>query len=298
MRRASQLDDSFDMFLDTITNTFGGILLITLLIVLMVRQTSEASQAKLEQDTSGPTKELVHSQLEALTAQRDLLIQSNTASAGFFDGFVSPKRDKNLREIIAQQTLNRRLSQSLEATDQRLIEATEQLANRNAQAEKRREKQSQLVTSQRERAKSLTQEIEDLKGKMVRTIPLPKERTSDKSGRSFFLQDGSLFELNELNGEINFDHFVSCSRLEADYSYKGKAYKVRKGHGISLSSKKLGQVFKKFDSRRSHLTFVIRPEAFGEFANVRQQAVSTGFEYRLIVGNGVISSGAGNVKTQ
>jgi len=298
LRRASQLDDSFDMFLDTITNTFGGILLITLLIVLLVRQTSEASQAKVEQDPSGPTKELVNSQLEALTAQRDLLVQSNTASAGFLDGFVSPEKEKNLREIIAQQERNRRLLQSLEATDERLIQATKQLADRKAQQEKRREKQSQLVTSQKERAKSLAKEIEDFKGKMVRTIPLPKEKRSNKSGKSFFLQDGGLFELNTSDGGINFDHFVACSRFEADYSYKGKYYKVRKGRGIPLTSKKLGQVFERFNSNRYHLTLIVRPEAFADFTSVRQQAVEAGFEYRIVAGNGLISTGAFSVKTQ
>ena len=286
------------MFLDTITNTFGGILLITLLIVLLVRQTSEASRAKVEQDTIGSTEELVDSQMEALIAERDLLIQANTASAGFFDGFSSPEKEKNLKEIIVQQALNGRLSKSLETTVQRVIQAKEELADRKAQQKKRREKQAQLVASQRERAKSLTKEIENVKGKMVRTIPLPKERTSEKSGETFFLQDGMLFELRNSYGEINLEHFEVCPRSEADYSYEGTEHKVKKGEGIILSSEKLKRVFEKFNSRRSHLTFVVRPEAFEDFGNVQQQAVDAGFEYRLILGNGVISSGASNVKTQ
>ena len=298
MRRASQLDDSFDMFLDTITNTFGGILLITLLIVLMVRQTSEASQATVEQDAAGPTRELVNSQLEALKAQRDLLVQSNAASAGFSEGFASPEQEKNLREIIVQQALNRRLSESLEATEERVIQASEQLAERKAQMEKRQEKQSELVTSQRKRAKSLTQEIENLKGKMVRTIPLPKERSSSKSGKSFFLQDGSLYELNEATGEVNLEHFVKCSRYAADFFDGDQSYRVRKGRGVPLSSQKLKRTFDRLNPRRVHLTFVVRPEAFEEFAIAREQAVAAGFEYRIVATDGVIGFTSEKVKTQ
>ena len=69
-RRKRVLDDSFDLFLDTITNTFGGVLLIALLIVLMIRETKDSAP---EDSHSGPTEEIqvVESQIAALEAEKD-----------------------------------------------------------------------------------------------------------------------------------------------------------------------------------------------------------------------------------
>lgn len=290
MRRAAKLDDSFDMFLDTITNTFGGVLLITLLIVLMVQQSSEARQSVEEQNSTVPSKALVDSQLAALAAEKQLFIQSKKASATFFDGFVSPEKEENLREVVAQQNLNRRLTRSIDELDVRIVEQT-RISNQ-------RVSQSSRLNSLKKRAKDLSRDLEGLKAKQVRTIPLPKERSTSKSSEAFFLQDGSLFRLFLPNGKINRDHFVACRESEADFSDGRVAYRVRIGEGIPLSNQQLQRTFARFNSKRVYLTFVVRAEAFGEFANVRQQAVTAGFEYRIIATDGRISRGGGGAKTQ
>lgn len=294
MRRAAKLDDSFDMFLDTITNTFGGVLLITLLIVLMVQQSSEVRQSVDDQNSTSPSKTLVDSQMAALTAQKQLLIQSKKVSDDFLDVFVSPEKEKKLGEVVAQKDRNRRLTQSIDELNVRVAEQIE----RQTQMENQQISQSARLTLQKKHARDLKRDLEELKAKQVRTIPLPKERSTSKSSESFFLQDGSLFRLFSSNGAINRDYFMACKKNEADFSAAGMDYRVRIGEGIPLSSQQLQRTFSRFNSRRVYLTFVVRTEAFGEFANVRQQAVTAGFEYRIIATDGLISLGGDAAKTQ
>ena len=70
-RRKNELGDSFDLFLDTITNTFGGVLLIALLIVLMIQETKQESP-ETKNATTTDDIQLVESEISALEAKKAL----------------------------------------------------------------------------------------------------------------------------------------------------------------------------------------------------------------------------------
>ena len=294
MKRYSRLDDSFDMFLDTITNTFGGVLLITLLIVLMVKQASDTSSSTTA-ESSSPTIALVDSRIAALEAQKEIMSQSSNAATSILSSFISEEQKSLAAEVAA------RLKQSQQLTTE-LLEMNLQLDALNASMDRikiQSRASQQAIASKQSYLRKLTAQLQKEKAARVRSIPLPKEKRTTKSSEAFFLQNNEIYQLYDTTGAVNRQHFSSCRAGVADFFDGRKHYQVRDGEGIKLNGAVLQEIFQRYEPRRKYLTFVVRPESFAAFANVRSQCVASGFEYRIIATEGLISAGVSSQpKTQ
>eukprot|EP01047_Picozoa_sp_COSAG01_P068150 COSAG01_NODE_9782_length_2344_cov_424.909537_4_plen_98_part_01 len=91
--RKQGLNDSFELFLDTITNTFGGVLLIALLIVLMIRESKDSAP---NQKQSGATEDrsVVQSQISSLEAEKQSAQVDFEMILEFNQGFQSEELKK------------------------------------------------------------------------------------------------------------------------------------------------------------------------------------------------------------
>lgn len=290
-------NDSFELFLDTITNTFGGVLLIALLIVLMIRESKESAP---EISKSGPTesRELIQTQLLELNSNKERILQELATLKSFQKGFQTLEL-KTLAGELSQAVLkNHDLERSLNLLKQRLSK----ISNQAKQAKADLRKYESSLSQKEQRQQLLKEELKKEEALRTRTMILPKERATRKEEVAMFVQSNKLYVLmskSSVYSEINTQHFDSASIFTADVSVSGSYYKVKIGNGITLTPIGIQRELEKYSTAKYFFTFVVRSDSFDSFSFLRKHCVKNGHEYRIIPSDGMIGEGSGaSVKIQ
>lgn len=299
-KRKKALDDSFDLFLDTITNTFGGVLLIALLIVLMIRESKE-SAPQVSSSGNSENYSVVNSQTDALNAEKAKLELELDTVKEFEKGFETAEL-KQLAEDLTTQTLQNHDLESKASSLERQLAKTKGMTKK-AESELKR---FALVLGQKSNERTrVTKELAKEKKQRTRTMELPKEQATTKQEVPIFVESDKLFVLNSNRSgygfSLNKNHFETCSSTDADIdaSIKSQHFKIKQGSGISMSSSAIQSQFRQFNASRDFLTYVVRSDSFDTFGKLRDESVRSGFEYRIIPTDGLISEGSGSsAKTQ
>ncbi len=283
-RRQNQSDDSLELLLDTITNAFGGIVFLALLIVLIAGQSksstnnessSQKDRAEYEAARQGMTK-IVH---ELETAKQSLAIaKANRADLS------SEDFENNLNELAMAQKENTKLlklqldiEKSIKKTKEERAKLDELMAN---DALKVKEKENEVKRKRAELEKEIQQ----------RTVKsdLPKERATRKKQAVLMVKNGEMFVLhadrNVRSLKINENHLTKCSDSDADIILSGRgSWKTMSGRGISLSNEnEIRDEISKHDRSRLYAAIVIWEDSFGYFDLIRRTCVDHNLEYRLI----------------
>lgn len=290
-------NDSFELFLDTITNTFGGVLLIALLIVLMIRESKESAP---EISRSGPTEssELVQTQLLELNSNKERILQELATLKSFQKGFQTAEL-KTLASDLSQIIFK---NHDLETNLNLLKQKFAKLSNQTKQAEADLRNYELALSQKKQRQQQLKEELEKEEALRTRTMILPKERTTRKEEVAMFVESNELYVLitkSSVYSKINAAHFGSASIFNADVNVSGSYYKVKAGNGIALTSNSVQRELEKYSTTKYFFTFVVRSDSFDSFGFLRKHCVKNGHEYRIIPSDGMIGEGSGTkVKTQ
>ena len=294
-KRQQNVEDSFELFLDTITNTFGGVLLIALLIALLIRepQTSETDS------DSTKNNEVATSEIAALKAEKSALELSLKTQQNFAKDFQK-KESKSLIEQLAPLLQQ---NASLERTHASLNREVSKLKTKLEKTKLNISKTRDKLTAQQSKLERLNTELRNEQQLRTRTTSLPKETSTQKIEVAIFVDEGQLFFVNknrpEVRFQINLNHFESCAAADSDLSIDSKYYRIRPGQGVSTTLNQLKQKLRQYSKTSSFLTFVVRSNSFAEFAAVKDACVRSGFEYRIIPTDDLIGESAGvSAKTQ
>ena len=295
-KRANTLEDSFDLFLDTITNTFGGVLLIAILIVLLIRENKES---KPEDKKTGPTSALVSSQIKQLKAHRKNLQMGLELQLEFQQDFQTQEVENLANEIEKLINEELTLSKRLKALQSKTASIDEQL---NAMKASNQTKTTQL--------ENLTYQLGDLKKNLekekqarTRTMRLPKETATSKSEIAVIVDNNKLYFVESRDSRFGFEHnqeFMVETFSGADIQIGPIRLKTKSNSGIGFTdTKRLNQEFQQYSRSRHYFAFVVRTNSFKEFSQLRKTCIKNGFEYRLIPTDGIVKSSSNvNAKTQ
>ncbi|MDB4766520.1 hypothetical protein OAG71_02400 [bacterium] len=296
-RRRTQQGDSFDLFLDTITNTFGGVLLIALLIVLMIRENTEGAPKDYQ---SGPTADLqvIQSAIKALEAERDSLVTGLQDQKVFSEDFIDGQLKELSKELSAK--ISERIKLSAEAA--MLSRLVEQASVSNTRlAAKGEQVKSDLAKSAAE-FKKLSEQLAAEDAARTQTMTLPKEQRTSKSEVPVFFEGGQVFvvkkDRRQISDQINTQHFQKTTAGRADLLIDSEYYSVRSGAGLSLGSESLKTELERYPANRYYFAIVVRTDSFGRFSKLRSICVKSGFEYRIIATDGIIGEGGSGGRTQ
>lgn len=188
-RAKSEENGSLDLLLDTLCNTFGGILLISLLVIILLNVTTEETAATLPSEVS--KVEL----LEKAIKQQDLKIEIERLKTAVDSAKVNSEGllSKDIAKLANAVKLLRRNKDRL--TEQKtggvaaLAETQKQI---NDTAQKNKDLATALETAEKKLA-SIRKEIESEVEKRSRTAQIPKVERSAKTGEIFFLAGGKLY---------------------------------------------------------------------------------------------------------
>jgi hypothetical protein len=293
-RGHAPLDDSLDLLLDTITNTFGGVLFLAILVTVLLqsteppRQSEAASNAgEVELGTRTATLAALHDTIDTMRAagadQKESLRQiRNTAEgkAAFelkeLRGLVSAmerENDERRRQLAWAEAATKEMEREQSEEDEALAELTTELAM----------------------AKTAYEE-ELAKRKM--SAGLPETHATERVEYVLALRHDRVYciykPLARLRGELNVDDFDVLTE-----GYSSMTILPNRNRGIPVKdpglTKSLEARLQGVSPQSYHMCVLIWRDSFDAFASLRQAMVSLGFEYRTIImdEDGVVATGGG-----
>ena len=291
-RRKRGLEDSFDLFLDTITNTFGGVLMIAILLVLLLPKTKQMKEAKLKAE-GFEGKHFLETEISNLKTQLQLIESQLTSQQQFVNDFGDEEAQELLLQLAASLDQNRKLNQqvkTLSSQTSKMVASINAIPEQDADvaAEIKRKKDELARLSKLK--KPVKEEVE------TRTMDLPKEASTRKAEIQTMLEDNEMFFYRKPSRVRNTDHFANSGVFDADI-LDGTPYKTRPGNGVALDQ--LQNYMQRYDNKRYYFAIVVRSDSYQEFFKVRDACVAAGFEYRILPLDGAIAMGSNrSPKTQ
>ncbi len=284
-RRSAIAADSLDLLLDTITNTFGGILLLALLLVLLVRDSHESADQASGAELASPAERRItfQGQVAQLTAQRDVLRQSLAAQ----DLFNSGDDNSQSQELMQQ------LSQLLKQVGS-LRAATISQASLHDQLEKRIESQadqlSQLGTDLSRlqlEALAADADLQTEQSRRTQVMDLPKEQVTSKRMAVVVVKSNHLYLLHDRPGlaafRYNANHFKETNLASADVVLSDGTYlSTIPENGASMKAEDVTKTLSTLDAKTVFLTIAIGDDSFETFGELRSSCVQLGLEYKIL----------------
>lgn len=290
-RKRQQLGDSFDLFLDTITNTFGGVLLIALLIVLMIRENAQ-SQPKEFQAGASQDLQVVQSSIVALVSERNTLAANLKVQQQFSDDFQGDDL-KDLVQELSQELLEK--SKVEKKAAELSLEVKKVLQSRRG-LEATEQQLKEALAARRAQYQRLSQQLNAEQEKRTRTMALPKESETVKDEVPIILKNNEMFVLNaNHNGgrfQLNYRHFQPSAVEDADVHIESSYLKTIAGSGMAIGSEEMKRTMGRYNDAKCHFTFVVKSDSFESFSKVREECVNNGFEYRILATDETVGESA------
>lgn len=279
-KRSQNSDDSLDMLLDTITNTFGGIVFLAMLIVILLGSSRPSSpDPSLE-----AAFQSIRSQIETLKQQKVELEQLQTAGK-IVSSLVEVDADP--QSIAKAKSLAQQHSQLQEQLHQQ-VSARLQLAERIRQSAEQAHARDLETANLETKFESLSAEVDKEIKSRSREIDLPKERPTSKQQFVILVQNSKVFELDgepQVPGmQINSRDFESCSRNDAIVVLDAGPYRIRSAGGMPMSDENdLRRALNRVNNSRVYVTVAIWEDSYEHFSGLRKIFKDLKLEYQLIL---------------
>ncbi|WP_146561876.1 hypothetical protein [Posidoniimonas corsicana] len=283
-----------DLLLDTVSNTFGGILFLAVLIVILLRFTGRdtplISSSVAPNDYGGPSElEIATAKAivdELRTACRQARQNASEMGAAQVKGQYRSYLDLQLQRSELQVRRAKQLTQLSEL----------QVAVRQSQAE---------AASTLSEAASLKNEIAEVESeilretaKVSRTTELPSLRNTNKREFPVILRYGRLYAPYSPTGygesrKRSLGGFVVLDEDDSIVRVTPKPYAGLLLDGGQAMTQLLEDLFENLDEERFYVAIGIWEDSFAEFSELRARLVDLGYEYRVvpIAEDGVIVEG-------
>lgn len=282
MRRRKSMTDSLEMFLDTICNTFGGILFILLFVVLQLKMVQNSASDAEPSYVSSVEYAAVESHWHDLRQRLESLQSESEQYAEMSDLLF----DRETKELFGQwrdhTETNRRLIG--EITDQ-----AERVAKLDAQTALNRENAEELqnqVRILRDKLRSQAVHLKEIKAANTQNISLPQMRTSYKSEIGVVLRFGRLYLPHQYSHDgiktgYNLDDFTILEETSSSFSVVPNPWR-----GIDLKGEetetKMERLFAPFQPSLHKMVLIVSPDTFGQYGVVRDYLKKRSYDIRPI----------------
>ncbi|MDZ4847696.1 MAG: hypothetical protein SGI77_00235 [Pirellulaceae bacterium] len=276
-RSANTGPGSLDLFLDTICNTFGGIIFMAILLSILVQLRSETDDASLITDKKISKAEAAQysAELERLDSNRrqlEMAVQlleqkiptdEQSGSQSLLQKLNETRR-RLTKAIDQQKSLSERLS-DIRSDNQRLDLETHEL---NEQLEK-------ATAALEAKTQALDEELDARKQK----IQLPRVRDTFKRNLIILMRYGKLYTVYASNG-------AGFNKTHVAASNQGKKVNPIRSAGWEIQSKadrlEVEQLLQGHQPTNEFISLAVWQDSFEAFAEVKKLFIEHGFEYQLI----------------
>lgn len=282
-RRRLQASDSLELLLDTLCNTFGGVLFIAILVVVLLQLSSNGSAPK-PHDSIEPEDLLdLSDELDVLNRERDSLLRGfHTLPVEPSDSDDSPTRR---RAILAASKAQ------LEDAERRKDAALVRTGRTNADVLAIDEEIAEIKNRPRRldaEIEKLREQIEDIRRRNSRTIHTPLAHSTEKKGLGLEIRYGRMYLVHayDFTGHRmgpNLDEFTLLDDVNGELEITADP---TRGTPITAESDWVGRLrvrLASFDPDGWFLDVAVRSGSFGAFHPFQEAARNLGYEMRLLL---------------
>lgn len=295
-RRNRNADDGLELFLDTICNTFGGIIFLAILLAIITQTKSlvESSGTSEVPSTAAEVRELqqrmdeveasIASLNSALSEMPEVEVSDDLAE--FFE------KDMQLKEFQAEIQQLRQDSESAKEKITALLEENAELTEENEAIPAKLRSLREDVQERADEISSVIQEKETL-------LRLPRETVTSKSSSLVLLQQGRAYIAGQYNSLLNR---MDGPHVETEDIAGGKVISPKRGSGVLVGDRALRDLLRTTKQRGMIITLAVWPDSYEIFASLKQNLVDIDLKYQIWVqrpGEELeISIGTGNSRAQ
>lgn len=278
--RKYALSSSLELLLDTICNMFGGILFISLLVVILLNLSGEnvaisppndVAQAKLVEKRDGLTR--LQKQLDDLEVAISLL-----------EDYSAENLDTDAEALLATMALEEsRYQQSIADRNSRMGAVANSQAEINQIIRGLQEMQDKIDNAETMIALLQTELQEEIEARRLTEMPAPVETTNAEV--PLFLRSGYL----HCGARAAPDGSLSLNSDDIIEEQDGRnvSYAPKPGAGIQVnpddtSNQTIEALIRSFDSRKHFFMVVVWPDSFRHFGPVQALMARHSFMFRLI----------------
>lgn len=277
-RRKTPPTSSLDLFLDAISNMFGGIILLAILLALIVQSRSQEPESVSEPGVTLSIQEagVFMDKLDELEAQH-----SQLRDAVLILQQMQPKIQHS--EISSLQSELARRQEMLSESVQKQIELSRTLAQQESSTANLRQEiaevQQQLTSTQAAlEAEKLA--LDEALEEQVEILRLPQVETVVKSNVILLMRYGKLYVTYEADGITPNSKHVTVTRLGASSKISPNSttgWDLNETAGIV----ELKEYLNRYSADSTILSVAVWPDSFKDFIQLRQVALEKGFQYQL-----------------
>lgn len=299
--RRQRPNDSLDMLLDTMCNTFGGIIMLAVLVTLLTSRERHGSAA-----TASDTQEMLQRRLamaqdnlqQALQLQTSLQAKANDSRWKTQVSLLTTRQQiqdeiKTIRDLAAQNAKELEASASSDPAE-RMKALNSQLAA--AQARKT-EAQNSLAASKENvkrlstRLAGMEKQASDLVNESQRQLRLPKEHETSKRVIYVIARYGRIYTCRNSDLSRNETDIEWTSTLTSEVA------EPKRGKGIDPSGNVAGlkTYFRNLSENSVYVAFCVFEDSFPAFIRAKQVATESGLTYGwdpFQISDGPVSFGA------
>jgi low affinity Fe/Cu permease len=283
-KRGGEKPDSLELMLDTICDTFGSVLFIAILVVMLLQQTGG--------DVTPPPSiavppEQVHDlsqKVTELTAELVRLKANRESQVAIIESFA-PEEVRELiqrrRELAAQDT-------DLQVKASELLVQNAELAARvEADRAENAKVQQDLDAALREKQQTRTTLENDRKSRTTEARLPVLRPPGARQEIGLVIRYGRLYlwhrydQFHNRQG-LNTDDFVIVGEEDGGLLTLPKPTGGILLDGSAESKDAVRRLLRRFDSRICYFSPIVRPDSFAAFAHFRDIALELGFNYRLM----------------
>ena len=300
-RRATSTDSdgSLDLLLDTICNTFGGVVFIAILVVVLVNTTNS------ELPVTPPT-ESSQSKLIALEIQREQTherlrqLRIATSQQAATRNALSSKESRRLARQL--QLRNETRLDGVQSKSSLLGSISSSQIATNRAARKIHERRTKIKRGKKE-LDGLLAMLKKQVAVNSRKLGMPLLRQTKKTPIAFFLKDDRLYAVQRPGRHNSVFEQLDLNLTDVEKVKVGGAtvIKPRSGGGTAVlgngrNNSAIKKKFGVFSSKIHYVQIFVWEGSFKSFAEVRKLLVDAGFNYDLrpMPKTGIVTIGSGS----
>lgn len=279
-------DESLDLLLDTICNTFGGVLFISMLVVILLNMSSESTTTLIVPEQSRQEMLNARASLVESSAELERLRRAASERQSITQKFANPEVAVQLAELQQMTSLNQSIRQSRDQLLSSLVNTQEAINDAVSQAEQLKQAQQQLSAALANLESQVQQEV----SLRTRTAELPKQRRTQKRQVAFLMKNGKLYAHAKSDGNGNV---AGQNESEVKQLTEGNKIYVEPvssaGLAVNADSDDLAPIESKinqFSKDDYFIVIVVWPDSFPQFLAVKEAIIRSEFEYQLVPWSG------------
>lgn len=281
-RRRRPPPSSLELLLDTICNTFGGILFVAILVIVMLQKTSKTAATGAA--NGGSELEMLRLERERTEVQGGLDAYRRAADQLPSQSNLSDPEANDLYNHLKQVQRERQsLSDAKSAAVGRIARRQESINKSASDLAKLNDAVATMEKGRKDAAGNLAKEIKS----RTKSVELPRSHRSEKRevqtamryGRFYVWHNYDQFGLSE---GLNTDDYVVIDETPAAVVTTPKPYGGIPVDKTAESHEKLASRLDRFNPTKQYVAITVWPDSFPQFADLKEVLVRKGFQYRLI----------------